>query len=99
MTTRQDAYNALTELSTKIATLKCADIINSATRMHEIDRGYGKIETVADVIRKLAAMVYFLRHEAGAVNINDGMYDFAIKNIDRASILVDQIALIEMRAA
>ena len=97
MADRNEVYTAAAALNAKIAELKSAALIKQKYG-HMVDVGYGNLETATDAIKPLARMVHFLRHEATAVNVNEGSYDFALKNIDRADLLVGQIGLIEMRA-
>jgi hypothetical protein len=98
MTDRNEVYAVAKTLNAKIATLKSGAMINQKYG-HEIDGGYGKLETATDAIKPLARMVHFLRHEALTVSVNVGSYDFALRNLDRADMLVDQIGLIEGRVA
>lgn len=96
--TREEAFTAIRNLNTKIAGINAGALINGAKYGHEIDNGYGKIETVGDAIKPLAKMVHWLRHEAGMVNIPDGSYAWAIKLCEQAEMLVGQIENIERRA-
>jgi hypothetical protein len=96
--TREEAFAAVAALNEVIATLNCAGIINAATRRHEIDLGYGKLETATSVIAPLAASIWSTRHEARAVCIPDGSYDWAVRLCDIATGDAHQLRNIEMRA-
>lgn len=99
MTTREEAFAAVAALNEKIATLSCAEMINGAAYGHEIDPGFGKLETALDAIKPIARMIHFMRHEARAVSIPEGGYDWAKMLCDRAETLVGMVKLIEGRAA
>ena len=99
MTTREQAFEALKTLDQSIATLGCAKAINGATRMHELDGGYGKLATAADVIAPLAASLWHTRHEAVAVSIPNGSYDWAVRLCEIAISQAYQIRNLEMRVA
>jgi len=95
--TREQAFAAVKALNELIAGLNCADLINSATRRHEIDLGYGKLTSAADVIRPLAASIWWTRNEARAVSIPEGSYDWAVRLCEIATGDVHQLRNIEMR--
>ena len=97
-TTREDAFKALGELNAKISVLKCGVKINAAKYPHEIYNGYGKMESVADVVNLLAYKLHWLRREVALVCIPEGSYQFAMRNIAVAGELCSQIGLIEGRS-
>ena len=94
--TRTEAFAALAKLNAAIKELDCAALINDAKYVHEIDNGYGALATAADVVKPLAASLFFARAQV-VVNINDGCYQWAVDGARRAEGEVHGIRNIEMR--